>query len=148
MILQMQLADIYRDLIAVSAGKPVITYDEKFKSAQKLKAGSTLTIAVNVTGTPTPKVSWLQAGEPVSAASVDTKDGYSTLTAKNVTAKLSGQIQVKAENKVGTDSAEFTIEIKGSTIAVSLISVFCQLRHLALNPHRETSWSKITRRIV
>ena len=96
------------------AGKPVITYDEKLKSAQKLKAGSTLTISVNVAGTPTPKVSWLQAGEPVAATSIDTKDNYSTLTVKNVTSKLAGQIQVKAENKVGSDSAEFTVEIKGS----------------------------------
>jgi len=96
----------------------VITYDEKYKSAQKLKAGSTLTITVNVTGTPTPKVSWLQADEPVAAASIDTKDNYSTLTVKNITSKLAGQIQVTAENKVGTDSAEFTVEIKGSTNAV------------------------------
>ena len=102
------------------AGKPVITFDDKYKSAQKLKAGSTLTISVNVSGTPTPKVSWLQAGEPVAAASVDTKDNQSTLTVKNVTAKLAGQVQVKAENKVGSDSAEFTVEIKGLTNAVSL----------------------------
>ena len=105
---------------AVFTGKPVITYDDKYKSALKLKAGSTLTITVNVTGTPTPKVSWLQAGEPVAATSIDTKDNYSTLTVKNVSSKLAGQIQVKAENKVGTDSAEFTVEIQGSTNAVFL----------------------------
>jgi len=98
----------------------VITYDDKYKAAQKLKAGSTLTISVNVSGTPTPKVSWTQAGEPLTAASIDTKDNQSTITVKNVTAKLAGQIQVKAENKVGSDSAEFTVEVKGSTDAVSL----------------------------
>ena len=81
----------------------------------KLKAGSTLTISVSVSGTPTPKVVWTQAGEPVTAASVDTKDSQSTLTVKNVTSKLAGQIQVKAENKVGSDTAEFTVDIKGST---------------------------------
>jgi len=101
------------------AGKPVITYDDKYKSAQKLKGGSTLTITVNITGTPTPKVSWVQAGEPVTTAIIETKDNYSTLTVKNITSKLAGQIQVKAENKVGTDSAEFTVEIKGQTNAVS-----------------------------
>ena len=62
-------------------------------------------------------MSWLQAGEPVAGASIDTKDNYSTLTVKNVTPKLAGQIEVKAENKVGTDSATFTIEIKGLTNA-------------------------------
>jgi len=100
-------------LTVLSTGKPAITYDDKYKAAVKLKAGSTLTISVNVVGTPTPKVSWLQAGEPVAATSIDTKDNYSTMTVKNVTSKLAGQIQVKAENKVGTDSAEFTVEIKG-----------------------------------
>ena len=107
-------------LSVCTAGKPAITYEDKFKSAQKLKAGSTLTISVNVAGAPTPKVSWLQAGEPVAAASIETKDNRSTLTVKNVTSKLAGQIQVKAENKVGTDTAEFTVEIKGLTNAVSL----------------------------
>ena len=64
----------------------------------------------------------------MTAASIDTKDGYLTLTAKNVTSKLPGQIQVKAENKVGTDSAEFAIEIKGSTIALQLTSgIFANL---------------------
>ena len=95
----------------------MITYDDKFKSAQKLKGGSTLTISVNVAGTPTPKVSWLQTGEPVAGAIIDTKDNYSTLTVKNVSPKLAGQLEVKAENKVGTDSATFTIEIKGLTNA-------------------------------
>ena len=82
----------------------------------KLKAGSTLTISVTVSGTPKPKVSWTQAGEAVVGASVDTKDNSSTLTVKNITSKLVGQIQVKAENKIGSDTAEFTVEIKGKDV--------------------------------
>ena len=108
-------ADIYvvGDLVASSTGKPAITYDDKYKSAQKLKAGSTLTISVNVAGSPTPKVSWLQADEAVAGASIETKDNRSSLTVKNATPKLAGSILVKAENKVGSDSAEFAVEIKG-----------------------------------
>jgi len=114
----------------------VITYDDKYKSAQKLKAGSTLTISVNVAGSPTPKVSWSQAGEPVTAASIDTKDNQSTLTVKNITAKVAGQIQVKAENKVGADTAEFTVEIKGFTNAfdsASLTDVLSRLYYFVVS---------------
>jgi len=100
-------------LAVVLTGKPVITYDDKYKSAVKLKAGSTLTISVDVVGSPTPKVSWLQVEEPVASSSVETKDNHSTLTVKNATSKHAGKITVKAENKVGADSAEFTVEIKG-----------------------------------
>jgi len=94
------------------AGKPVITYDEKYRTALKLKGGSTLTISVTVAGSPAPKVSWAE----VPGASVETKDSVSTLTVKNVTSKVAGKIQVKAENKVGSDTAEFTVEIKGLSL--------------------------------
>ena len=103
-------------MLVVFTGKPVISYDEKYKSAQRPKAGTTFSITVNVAGTPTPKVTWLLAGEQLSSSNgtnIETKDTYSKLTFKGITGKMSGQLQVKAENKVGSDSADFTLEIKG-----------------------------------
>jgi len=97
-------------------GKPVITYDDKLKNVQKLKAGATLTLSVNVTGTPTPKLSWYQGDQVLSSTNgtnIETRDNFSKLTIKGATAKNSGKIEVKAENKAGIDSAEFSIEVKG-----------------------------------
>jgi hypothetical protein len=94
----------------------VITYDDKLKSVQKVKAGSTLSLSVSVSGSPTPKVSWYQAGETLSSTNgtnIETKDNFSKITFKGITAKQSGKLEVKAENKAGSDSAEFTVEVKG-----------------------------------
>jgi len=102
-------------LCGCRSGKPVITYDDRYKSTVALKAGSTLTISVAVSGAPTPRVTWQQDGEAVPGAAVDAADHQSTLTVKNVTRKLTaGKIVVTAENKVGKDSAEFTVDVKGT----------------------------------
>jgi alpha-L-arabinofuranosidase len=100
----------------------VITYDDKLKSVQKTKAGSTLSLSVSVTCSPTPKITWHQAGETLSSTNgtnIETKDNFSKITFKGITAKQSGKIEVKAENKAGADSAEFNIEVKGESSQVS-----------------------------
>jgi hypothetical protein len=77
---------------------------------QELKAGSTLTLAVNYVGNPRPKLTWYLKEEEVYA---ETREDISTLTVPNVSAKDSGIYKVMAENAVGSDSAEFTITVKG-----------------------------------
>ena len=78
-----------------------------------------MSLPVDISGSPVPKVSWTCNGEPVTAGidvTIETKDNYSKLTVKGVSAKVgAGKYEVKAENKAGSDSAEFTVEIKGKS---------------------------------
>lgn len=109
---------VFRLNILTLTGKPMITYDDKLKAPQRVKAGSTLSVTVNISGTPAPKVSWFLADELLSSSNgtnIETRDTYSKVTFKGITAKSAGRLTVKAENKAGSDSAEFKVEIKGQS---------------------------------
>ena len=71
---------------------------------------------VNVTGMPTPKVTWYHGDDEVKATgniTIESSENSSTLTIKPVSAADAGSYKVVAKNKVGTASAEFTVNVKG-----------------------------------
>jgi hypothetical protein len=91
----------------------MLTYDETYKVPQRLKSGSTLNIAVNFTGVPIPTVSWILSDKPIPSMNVETNDNYSLLTLSGIAVNQTGQIKVKAENAVGSDTAEFNVIVQG-----------------------------------
>ena len=99
------------------AAKPKITYDDALTKPKELKMGATLILTVNISGVPTPEVSWYFGEETIELGNGTTLDTiettYSTLTIKDVGGKNSGAYSVKAKNLAGSDSAEFTVIIKG-----------------------------------
>jgi len=102
--------------IAVAA--PTIDYDDKFKSAQQLKAGATQVIPVKVTGIPTPTVDWSLNDQQLTASptviiETSAETGQSTLTLKSLTGRFTGKVTITATNAVGKASAEFQITVKG-----------------------------------
>lgn len=81
------------------------------------KAGSTITIPVTVTGHPTPTTKWYHDEQEISTSdkvTMETVDSRHTLTVKSVSASAAGTYKIVAENKVGSDSAEFVIKVKGT----------------------------------
>lgn len=78
---------------------------------QELKAGSTLTLAVNYAGNPHPKLTWYLKDEEISYT--ETREDISTLRLTNVSVKDTGVYKVVAENSAGSDSAEFSVVVKG-----------------------------------
>ena len=73
-------------------------------------------LPVNFTGTPAPKATWYLNDKPIESVkpyNIDSGDKHSTLQAKGVTAAEAGKYKVVAENEAGSDSAEFTVNIKG-----------------------------------
>ena len=104
-------------------GKPVITYDDKLQKPQALKAGSSLIISVNVSGSPDPKVTWFRGDQEITKSNdinIETTKSGSTLTVKGVSSDNAGNYKVVAENEAGSDSAEFSANIKGIAFAVVL----------------------------
>ena len=94
---------------------PRIQYDSSKKS-QTLKAGQTIILHADITGCPTPKVAWTFEGEPVQLSAkttIETTDTYSTLTVKDCNKDFTGNYSVTAENKVGSDSATFNVNVRG-----------------------------------
>ena len=97
-------------------GKPVITYDDTLKDTVTLKAGKTLALPTNITGSPKPKVTWYHGDDEVQQTDkiiIETEGEASRFTAKGSTGKQSGTYKVVAENKVGKDEAEFKVVVLG-----------------------------------
>ena len=70
---------------------------------------------------PAPKVRWSRDGAELTVkagTSIETRDTYSTLTVKGVSAENSGRYKVTASNVVDEVSAEFTAQIKGNVVCL------------------------------
>ena len=100
----------------------MIEYSESLKDTQKVKAGKSLVISVNIIGAPTPKASWWSKDTEIKSGldvSVEGDGTFSRLTLKNTTGEVTGKYKVVAENSVGSDSAEFDVIILGQFTTVS-----------------------------
>jgi hypothetical protein len=96
-------------------------YEDKYDETMVVKAGATIMIPVTVTGYPTPTTKWYHGDQELRATNgitIEIAETHNTLTVKGVSAKNAGTYRVEAENKVGSDSAEFTVKIKGSLIII------------------------------
>jgi len=93
---------------------PTIDYEAKLKETQTLKAGKSLILTANVSGMPEPKVTWLQNDSeirPGVGISFEGDNTFSRLTIRNTTAKNAGRYMIRAENKVGSEEAEFKVVV-------------------------------------
>lgn len=103
----------------------MIEYSESLKDTQKIKAGKTLVVTVNIIGAPTPKASWWRGETEIKSGldvSVEGDGSFSRLTVKNTSADVTGKYKVLAENSVGSDSAEFDVVILGQFINLYSLS--------------------------
>ncbi|KAK7507540.1 hypothetical protein BaRGS_00001475, partial [Batillaria attramentaria] len=94
---------------------PTLEYDNRLKSAQTVRAGTTLVLTVNISGIPSPSVAWFIDDEPLQKSdriSIETTEEYSTLTVKNTLPDDTGLYTICAENVVGKAEADFEINIK------------------------------------
>ena len=95
---------------------PVVEIDQRFQRQQQVKAGKTLTLEASVAGIPAPKVTWYMNDEPVSQTNGTTVEGdktHSVLTVRRARADNIGQFKVVAENKIGSDAAQFDVLLLG-----------------------------------
>jgi len=111
----------------VCVAGPVIEYSDSLKATQKIKAGKSLVISVNISGAPTPKATWWRNDAEVKSGldvSIEGDGTFSRLTVKNTSGDVTGKYKVVAENKVGSDSAEFDVVILGQFITIIVSSSF------------------------
>jgi len=95
---------------------PTINYDDQLKSPQALRAGQKFVIDTTIGGVPTPTSSWTRNGEPLTPSAqltIDVTPTSSKLTITDANTDHSGSYVLKAENAVGSTTAEFTITVKG-----------------------------------
>ena len=99
------------------AAAPTISYDEQLKFPQSLRGGQKFVIETTIGGVPTPTTSWTLNGQPLTPTppqlTVDVTPTSSKLTISAASADQSGSYVLKAENAVGSTTAEFTIAVKG-----------------------------------
>ena len=118
----------------------MIEYSDSLKETQKIKAGKSLILNVNILGAPTPKASWWRNETEVKSGldvSVEGDGTFSRLTVKNTSADVTGKYKVVAENSVGSDSAEFDVVILGQFTNSQLINSLVPYNQqvVALGPH-------------
>jgi titin len=93
---------------------PKIEVDSKFLSKIQVKGGHSIILTANFTGYPVPKASWLHDAAAVSQSAdvlIDSGANYSTLTISDSRKRNSGTYSLVAENRVGSDRAEFAVEV-------------------------------------
>jgi len=98
------------------AAVPTITYGDQLKSPQSLRGGQKFVIETTIGGVPTPTTSWTRNGQPLTPGaqlSVDVTPTSTKLTITDANADHTGSYVLKAENAVGSITAEFTITVKG-----------------------------------
>ena len=106
------------------AAHPQLEYDNRLKSTQTFKAGTTITLLVNVSGIPKPDIKWMFNNnklEPCHYINIETTDKYSKVTVKNAERKDSGAYTISAENVVGKAHAEFEIIVEGNIYILYLM---------------------------
>lgn len=93
--------------------KPTISPDSSSKVSSTQKVGSVYTCTVNITGYPTPTVTWLHNDVALSGAlvNVDTTDNFSCLKWKDLTMESAGTLVATASNEAGSASATFNLQI-------------------------------------
>ncbi|CAH1802732.1 unnamed protein product [Owenia fusiformis] len=107
------LVDTTARLIIQAA--PKIDYELRLKEKQAIKAGNSLIISVNISALPPAKVTWSVNGKELAQSNkvnIETTDTFSTLTVSGTTKDNTGKYRVLAENKVGSDSAEFNVLVR------------------------------------
>ena len=97
---------------------PVVEIDLRFQRKQQVKVGKSLTLEASVAGVPAPKVTWYMNDEPVSLTNGTTVEGdktHSVLTVRRARADNIGRFKLVAENKVGSDAAQFDVTLLGES---------------------------------
>ena len=94
---------------------PKLEIDAQYEGTVQVKGGTSLILPVNMSGVPTPAVTWLHNNKPVAMDTFNIETGarHTTLKASNSTKALAGSYKVMAENEVGSDTADFTVNVKG-----------------------------------
>ena len=106
----------------------MIEYRETLKESQKIKAGQSLILSVNIFGAPTPNVSWWHNDAEIKSdldVTVEGDSTFSRLTVKNTSTDMTGKYKVVAENSVGSDSAEFNVVVLGQFTNHHLTQSYC-----------------------
>ena len=103
------------EIVVFNAERPQIRCDQKYKSKQFIKAGSSLVVDADVTGLPAPLVDWKHGDTELMTSgnmTVEKSSLRSTLTIRNLTKEDSGHYTVTASNKAGTATFEFDIVVQ------------------------------------
>ena len=93
--------------------KPTIKPDASSKPSTTQKAGTAYVVTAEITGVPTPAVTWLHNDLPIDSpsVSVDSTDSYSRLKWKDMPSNCSGTFTATATNEAGSASCSFTLNV-------------------------------------
>ena len=103
--------------MSMVAELPKLHYDKRLNRVLSCWSGTSITIAVNITGCQDPTVEWFFNEEPLSStgvqAVVETYAWRTRLTLFSLRPGEDGLYKVKVTNKAGANTATFEVEVKG-----------------------------------
>ena len=103
-------------ILHIPPGAPKLEVESRYQGDQHVKGGTTLILQANVSGEPAPTLRWYHGDTQLTAdasTSLEATPTFTRIKVSNVTKANSGRYKVTAENKVGSDSAEFSVLVKG-----------------------------------
>ena len=105
-------------LIKLEPLKPVgtpPTVQSRQESTLTTVEGQELIVTFDVTGEPTPEITWKKAGKPIKSSDerkLSVQDGVATMTMPRIEFLLGAVYTVEARNDLGTAKEEFTVAVQ------------------------------------
>ena len=105
---------------------PKLEYDNRLKSVQNIRAGTSMILNIDFDAVPQPSVEWFLNNSSLSSSNrvnIEYSDSHTTLTVKNCNRDDAGKYTLKVRNKAGTATADFEVEVRGKPEAPSNLEV-------------------------
>ena len=79
----------------------------------KVKAGEPLKLALGISGSPTPTVTWSKNGKPITRANMKSTDEEAFLEIPKTVREDTGKYTITVSNEYGTESADIPVFVLG-----------------------------------
>lgn len=90
-----------------------------------VEEGETVVLSTQVVGNPTPKVTWLKNGKPMTDQRTNQDGDTYTLTLMEPTPQDTAQYTVQAKNSVGFAETTATVVVEGNKLVFACKHILC-----------------------
>lgn len=98
-----------------------------------VEEGETVVLSTRVIGNPTPKVTWLKNGKPVTDQPTHREGDTYTLTLLEPTPQDTAQYTLQAKNNIGFAETTATVVVEGRQLMSATVAPFHLLNNIYVN---------------
>jgi hypothetical protein len=98
-----------------------------------VEEGETVVLSTRVVGNPTPKVTWLKNGKPVTDRPTHKEGDTYTLTLQEPTPHDTAQYTLQAKNSIGSAETTATVTVEGNQLVCATVAPSRVLNDVDMN---------------